>query len=411
MTDQERVLVVGQVIAGATCSNWDVAALPNAVDFTIAVLDLTTFPKPCEYLTTSQLGQFNNLLQRLLASGGRVFVFLPKSNQSLTLRVAHPLGHQVEFAPAMVIPVPYSSTPESGTTVVNVVPEYTWYLSKLKQWMCHFVLQPPQHVPQSGDIWQFQALAQNREGRAIAGQIKVTGNGTLVVLPSIEGFDTRSAIEQLLSRVAPLSGSVPPPPWSTNLLLPGHPNLLDKVSKIDEQVRTLSDARAVLDSEIKALEAWRGLTYLSGTSLERLVSHALTMLGAIVKPEKIGNEEYLLTLDNRECIAEVKGVVGSAGLTQARQLIGHILDAEVADGIRRKGILIVTTWRETDPTARVSGKDVDFPANVIDFAQKNNIALISGYQLFRAVSKALEDSSQKGSIRDCIFSTSGVLTF
>jgi hypothetical protein len=137
----------------------------------------------------------------------------------------------------------------------------------------------------------------------------------------------------------------------------------------------------------------------------------LEYLGAKVNPAKYAQEEYVLEIDGKEFLIEVKGVSKSITLTHLRQLTDYLLKYQEDMGKDCKGILFGNAWRLLPQDQRGTEETPEFPENVVKRAEQLNISLVSSRAFFAAVMNALRDKSLSQNILGKIISGNGVVFF
>lgn len=404
--EEPRILVVGRTIPEVASAEWDSPVLPNATDFTVALLDLSTIPSAPQKLTQQGVLEFVALLKRLIASGGHVIALLPRP-RIFMMKVSASKPAESKIRLQNFLPVSTVFSTEHGETIQDIHSDFRWYLERLKAWDYHFTINAQLETERGNFTGTIVPLAKNREGMNLAVRVQYPKKGSITILPVTPNIDSLAAIERTVRELLGPSRQALPPTWSQALDIPGHADLSTKIDKTVSQISALEKLRSESVAERVRLEEWRGLVYSTGKQLEGLVARAFAALGATILPDKIGNEEFLLNLNGTECICEVKGVTGSATLTHLRQLIGHMLDAEQADGRKRKGILVAATWREIDPAQRTENDNPDFPPNVVAFAKNNHICLITGLSLFHTLTTVMRYPDSGPGALGKVLATSG----
>lgn len=156
---------------------------------------------------------------------------------------------------------------------------------------------------------------------------------------------------------------------------------------------------------------YKKLIYSNGFELENIIEICLKKLGATIKEEKYGNEEYVMIHKDNEYLIEAKGKEKSIKLVDVRQLLDHILDAENKTDQSFKGILFGNSWRNHPLDERGTEENIEFIDMVIDRAVKNDIALVSCKDFFNQICKFLDGDKTGEKILDEIVKAEGIVNF
>ena len=176
--EEPRILVVGRKISNVASDDWDSAVLPNAADFTVAILDLSTIQPSLQRLTHRGVAAFTGLLKRLVASGGHVVALLPRPS---TVTMIHSPSKPVQAKLPLhaFLPITINVAGERGETLQDVDADFRWYFDRLKYWEYHFTANG--QLESEGDVSNgtIVPLAKNREGKHLAAQIKYPTKGSV----------------------------------------------------------------------------------------------------------------------------------------------------------------------------------------------------------------------------------------
>lgn len=402
-----RVAVVGgRARFGVRAFSWK-RPLPNLTDYDAAVLDLRSLAEDPSGIQAEDLSSLRQLASRLIRSNGVIVVIV--EDPLGEIRVKRNDGREIGLPVTSVLPFTVLAFREFGETIFPEPNQFSAYTNTIRRWKFHFdvsglkIDESNSHIATSGK----QVFLRNREGKTLAGQFWF-GNGRLVVLPSPPGGSSQDAVDLVLGALLP-NAIESPPPWVDAIDMPGIAALNAQLDTAEKELERLTDHRQRLLDRRADLAGLRKLIYTDGTELERVVADAFTRLGGQILSSKFGTEEYILLHSNREHLVEVKGVGGTAALKHVRQLVDNLLIAEEKNGTRAHGILLVNTWRDVAPNSR--DETADFPANVIERAEANNITLISSLSLFRALCVVLDEKRNGVDVLDVITTNCGVVRF
>ena len=87
----------------------------------------------------------------------------------------------------------------------------------------------------------------------------------------------------------------------------------------------------------------------------------------------------------------------------------NLLAAEESTGQATHGILVVNCWKNIPPAQRGTPDTVEFPSNVVERATANNIALLSGRGLLKAVSAKLKGTPSATAFLDRLTVVRGIV--
>lgn len=405
-----RIVTIGHDTTSlGDISKWDTYKLPNVVDYDAVVIDLSTIPDEPTTLMHDEVAAFHDRLTRLVGIGRDVLVFLPTQFTKVPMKSSFsdprkPGRYRLNFIPWQVSPVL-----EGGVTKELVDNSYKWFVDKIQRWNFHFNVAghaTRDNAPLHGTG---APIAVNQEKRWLAATLKFPKEGTVVFLPTLPYLSNTEIAAKFLAMKFPDYYGATEPPWAAGVSVFGMSALAQQIATVTTSITELESQRASLRLQHEALREYRRLVFESGTPLERIVRRTFVDLGGTISTAKYGDEEFVLVWNGREALVEVKGLGKSAQKTNISQLLNHLVSVE--DDTERKGILVANTWRELPLSDRESASNASFPANVVSFAEKNDIALVTGAELLKALTQTLSGALERGKAIDHIMSTAGVVTF
>ena len=200
----------------------------------------------------------------------------------------------------------------------------------------------------------------------------------------------------------------PPPIWVNDIEIPGESLYKTKLYKGTEKLQKAESELESLEASLQQLQKYKRLLYDTGVSLEEISKQTLGELGAEIKPSVV-TDEFIIEIDNKEALAEVKGNTKSVKKEDIGQLIVDLGQHFNDTGQVIKGILIGNDWRLL-PLADREGKLI-FTPQTIDAAQNYNIGLLSTVELFKAYCKVLEEPDCRLEILGKIIDSKGIIRF
>lgn len=240
----------------------------------------------------------------------------------------------------------------------------------------------------------FMPLVKNRAGHAICASIywgvqELTNlygrlqygeklkSGAIHLLHPPTDISAEEGIEILIRKISGEPTKTPAPLWIRDFEVPGEAEMNAEIDKLQKKL-------ADLHNQCDEATEYKKLLFEHGSALEGVVEKAFTLMKIEVRPGLAGKEDRLLFIDSKEVKVEVKGKEGSIALQDLRQL-GHYLEDAALDGKSVKGLFIGNHYRLEHPKKRPEA----FPDNVIEYAEKRGICLITTIELFKAVCKVL----------------------
>jgi hypothetical protein len=180
---------------------------------------------------------------------------------------------------------------------------------------------------------------------------------------------------------------------------------VQSVSLID-----LEKEKDTLDREIRELSDYLPLIYGDGDVLEQAVVKSFQLLGL-----STWRLENTSTVDicaeepdgSRKFGIEATGIIG--GVTGDSEKVGRILEFEIKKEHGEKSILLANTYKAI-PIKDRKGRE-NFSWLVRDVLTRNNVLLMTGWDLYRMLGDVLEEKKEKGEIIDILYTTNGVLQY
>jgi len=245
----------------------------------------------------------------------------------------------------------------------------------------------------STPIERFAAvLARNRAGDVVAAQIPY-GEGLLVLLPCIDGVSPATealALYNAVSRAQLRPGFFSSPDWLSSYSLKGEDALRDEIASLRDRRETLSEKLTEVSSQLEEVTFCKRLLYTSGRlSLLPAMSSAFRSIGFSVEEER---DEIILRSDEGDAIAGIAATDDSSvGVSAYRRLLDRVDRARTSGDGPNKGILVVSGSRELDPKRRPT----QFTPEVLRGCKSQGFCLITTYELFKLVQRALEHPATK----------------
>jgi len=236
-----------------------------------------------------------------------------------------------------------------------------------------------------------QVLAYNKAGDILALQIPFD-EGRLILIPPIEGVSPTSEASALLEAISAMDfrpSFSPEPDWLPAYSLPGEDELRDELSSLVNRGNKLTNKIEELSTQLDATAKYKRILYTKGRfALLPVVREAFRTLGF-----QVGESKYDLLLESEQ--GDAIGIVSASeqakiGLDSYQHLLGWVDSARTKGEGPSKGILIVSGSRELDPRRRPT----QFTPEVLRGCQSQGFCLLSTYELFKLVRKALAEKDK-----------------
>ena len=397
-SNDTRVLLIGfGKISGLPAFPWSEIESVNPADHDLVLFNCSSLVEFIESkvgdgtedfeAVSSDLTNLGRRVGRLLTSGGKAVVFCPDE------RTAAWDGSSYDCL--QWLPIPIRTSPVSGTTCNVQMSNWSGYYSLLSQWHFYFdvlvqdVDQTLQRYGTQGrdekTRTQLEPIATSRANEHLGVRIRANFlvdspgrtslvSGEIYLVPCVSKGVFQMGVELALQEIFSIQTVREAPEWADRIGLPG----LDAIDrKLDETSTAITNATAEL-AELEAkrgdISRWRGLVYETGPALQELCEEAFQQLGASTRPSDVSGE-FVVIIDQKEMLVEVKGVGKSAAKAHVAQLV---IDAE-----QRKEndfdqlALVVNAWRTTPVDERGSAERPWFPDNVTRTAVGADVVLIS----------------------------------
>lgn len=448
MKVSKNVLIIGTYLAeGIDSFDWW-QELPNLSDYKTIILDTTKIlnfwymagrlkqqgggfliseVNEQDLKIRSNLNLVNNKLREILEFNFTVYVLYTPS-----IRVWATSGFNVytnNWCPILI-----DTVFEKGKTILVKKQEYEQYFSSFKSWEYYFVnesldisLIERYYSKKWKTIPSLTAIATNSVNKPLAlifnhlfyawendkdttwSETPEKMGGDLILLPVADVYHTEHLIEILL-RKDKIFEETPEPKWVDRIQLPGEASLKKQIAKEKQKLEVVEAEIKKLEDSLKEVEKHKRLLYATGQELQDICKTTLEEIGAKTKSSDV-TDEFMIEVEDREALVEVKGNTGSITKDDLSQLIADLAQQiKVTDTpIIIKGILIGNAWRQ-EPLNERATKDV-FTRHVVQYAEAQNIGLLSTVELFKAYCKILEQPECSSEILDKLIGSKGIIRF
>jgi hypothetical protein len=312
-----------------------------------------------------------------------------------------------------------------GEEIRDVVKEYSYYFSKVKCWNRQLKYKTIREIRKSGQsinrwagenmfgsdefAFQFQSIANTVSKHPIAVVFNYQSHDQLttkvVCLPKTTEIPAIEGIKLILKHRYDFKFESELPEWVECFKLPEQMEIEDKISDLDNKKFEIDKEINSLSIRLKENKKFQKLLYESGNSLEDTVYDALELIGATVdRTEKYQDDGLFTDPFDRKYTLEIKGIVKSAARSHIRQLEDWKEKAEVDNGWKGKGLLIVNAFRELP----LQERRVPFPVDCVEKAEFEKICLLTTTQLFKALQTFQEGKLDRKEFWDAIYNSNGI---
>jgi hypothetical protein len=261
-----------------------------------------------------------------------------------------------------------------------------------------------------------RTFARSAGGAAIGVELTV-GNGRIVFLPppakpptGEERYAFSNVLQDAIRRTLRLESTAAPPSWLAEYALPG---LAERTAAHADATQKLTEAQDSVDEQegaVDEIERFRGLLWQEGRhGIEEPVRDALAQIGFRVIASDIDAPAWIQLPEDRAAkqaaLIEVEASVNAVGM-EAHYRLRTRLEAAIAAGTPKRGLLIINGHRTTAPAER--------PAQYEDAlrvaAESMRYCVATTEQLFHAVRASLDgDEATVDAVRQRLLTTEGIL--
>lgn len=279
---------------------------------------------------------------------------------------------------------------ENSGRYIKLFNAYNW------KWLCRFSIVPSKSP-------SYVSIANNITGQSVALMAGI-GEGKVILIP-IPKIDTRDSkkyseflrllidlskeeIEELIEKKRE------EPDWVEKYVVPEELKLRDKISELQEQYQTLTEAHK--------------LFYEMSKTLTKTVAFVLSSMDF---NSKMKEDEGIHDIEICESDCDFVEVASSEkdwiNITKTRQLLDWCRRYEQERGKKPKGVLIANPYCNYP----LSERDEPFTPAALKHAEAEDFCLITSEQLYSIFCKFLKDEIDKDKIKKLLLSTKGLLSF
>jgi hypothetical protein len=448
---EHRVLAIGARWEGVKSVDWLFGELPNIADYDVVILNCrpltelitlweqTPPPKHLWEALYIRQGEVASKLRRVLNSHGQVWALIDPQ-QRLEIPGISQISARIDNW--RWSPWPVSARSERGESKRILESRFEAYFSHLRRWRC--VLNLDEEIVSQSDLKEqfgheasiehvVTPIAITRESRPIGMTVSyriwkpegsdlsralglppevVFASGSAVYLPLPEGeSDVVEALEAFGSSILETTSSTPTPEFVQRLRVPGQDQMEADVVKKRRQISALELESRAVEERLALRRAYTRLVYETGiVGLQDVSRRAFEEIGLATEDADLEvSDEYMLVLNDRKLLVEVKGHRKSASKDDVRQLDESMDQYERKFGNPIKGVLLVNAWCELPLEERDRPQTPSFPDNVVQRVLAIGMSLITGAELYRALCSFWEGTTEAADLFDRLESGSGVV--
>ena len=406
--DKTNIWILGKIIPGYPCYEWDDNNMPNLSDCDILII-ANSFYNKLKYINKSYAEKIFDQIRNRFCTGLKIIYVMEEtidcesielSYQTPSLYSPNPKYQYKKISNQFWSPIKFN--------IVKITPgkrikrihngDYKQYLSKIKDW--HLKLNTmdllkikltcyddsTESVPRISET----KLMTNNSNESLSCMLHVSDlryRGRLYLLPPID-----NAVELILESIAP-DCEEPVPDWVDGISLP-------KVTKIKKNIDDAIIERDLLDVKINKLNddqnnilKFRKLLYTSGTNLEDIVKDSFEFLKLPNVKKNINNDGEDLLFDGNggkynQFAVEIKGVDGVLKNKDIRQALDWAMSYD-DDNCPTKAVIVANIHRrKPDPLRDIQRLKFE---NAEKRCQKNGVCIIPSIILFDWVKQKLDN--------------------
>jgi hypothetical protein len=280
---------------------------------------------------------------------------------------------------------------ENSGRYIKLFNAYSWI------WPCSFIIVPSKSPP-------YVSIANNITGQSVALMANV-GKGKVILIP-IPKIDTKAPQEysEFLRLLIDLSKEEieelsererEEPDWIDKYVVSEELKLRDKISELQGQYQTLTEAHK--------------LFYEMSKTLTKIVTFVLSSMGFNAKmKEDEGIHDIEVCESDCDFVIEVTSSEKDwINIAKTRQLLDWCRRYEQERGKKPKGVLIANPYSNYP----LSERDEPFTPAALKHAEAEDFCLITSEQLYNIFCKFLKDEIDKDKIKRLFLSTKGLLSF
>ncbi|MGB6838017.1 MAG: hypothetical protein WBF66_09990 [Dehalococcoidia bacterium] len=458
-----KVLVVGHAdFAGVACVDWLAPQPPNIADFDIVFVDSVTLTelidranregnlsKAAVELLNKNLSRIRVGVAKVLRSEGSVYgIVCPEASLEYKL-------YQSSRSNSDWLPLPVTLVDEPGDTLAladvdeGIVKRFERYLDRVKSWDWVFWRKytvssleeaVKEHAHDLGrhlrERW-FDAragltsvpIATDRQGNPVAEVLRYDlfapsryidydeadyeadaafTSGPLVVLVPPTEVTSEEGVRILLQDVCGIGIRSVPPSWVHAVKFPRDDELRAAISAAEGKVRESQAALEELLQKKEEKEKFKAILYEDGPPLQEGCQKTFEAVGMKTTPSPV-SDEFMIELEGQSALIEVSGSKRSVSQRDVSQLFKDMGNYFAETGQSIKGIFIGNPWRNIPPGERDTKDRPMFPDNVVGFAKRQRIALVSTLELFKAHCGFLEGHIDSESLFRWLMDGEGVV--
>lgn len=258
---------------------------------------------------------------------------------------------------------------------------------------------------------QVLAIAENRADEPMGARVdlrfesagSVVQQGSINLVPVPNPGDEEEAINLWLEDTYGLTFSTTTPDWANDIAIPGLENIETELTEVQKKIKDLESAQ---EASLKVKEnkvQWRALVYETGGALQTLCEKAFQELGAETRPSDV-SDEFIVIVDQKEMLIEVKGVGKSASKAHLGQVVVDA-DQRGEDDRFARVALVVNAWKGLPLPERDTKDRPWFPANVDEMARPAGVVLIRTDVLLEALRRHWSNDDGLDTMRKMMLAT------
>ena len=273
------------------------------------------------------------------------------------------------------------------------------YMDKVLSWDYSLKIDCDKEV-----IQRVYELGKTSFGTCLAATFQI-GGGWINILPSL-GTTSEADENYVIQHFLGFETDIPIPEWAQKFVLPGQPEIENRIKQAIAGAKTLLDTVATEKTQLRELERWKRLLYDDGESLEKVVKEALELLGGTVEKATPNEDGFRMTVPGHQsAVLEVKGTRKEEFSRKDLRQLSEWMEALASEQLTEiKGIFVGNAARESDPRTR---KEAIFDQNNLDYAVFKKMVVLRSMDLYCLALLAIARPGTLKDFWDDLFSAAG----
>lgn len=303
-------------------------------------------------------------------------------------------------------------TPSHGTNFsINCEARHPFfnYIKQIREYSYAFKNNPRMRISNYAEppLLSVESLLSLKVGDSIAARFGGPGFSSLYLLPVLPSGIQQSVRQIFGILVNDEDGEVVEPKWASDIVVAGQEEIDSRLDDVEHDISKLKEKKAEILNKKARIRQPVEMLYKTGKSLEDSIKVALRDIGiTVVEPPTENEREFTFEFDGQKFVVEVKSTRRQSFDKEGfRQVVEWKDDVLIEDDEDYKPVLI--TSNEVEKPSKDRSEDF-VPPNLLKFAQKRQIAVISVLVLFEAINRIKKGDWSVDKLIKVLAETNGV---